>query len=214
MAGPAARAALRQGVSALGALSRPARERIAVTGFLLGDESAVDRLLARTYFAAASGAWAEYEEQPDHLVAFRSALASVGAAPERALDLGCGTGGTAAVMAALWPRCEVTGIDSSRRMIRRARERHLAPNLDFRVGDGLRLQVPDATCDLVASLNYLPFPGEVARVLRPAGHVVVASTFQPMGSGATEAHWRAHGFTLLDRADADRGSFEVYRYAA
>ena len=74
MEGRGARSALRTGVTALGTLSRPARERIAVTGFLLGSESAVDRLLARAYFAAASGAWATYEDQPDHLVAFRSAL--------------------------------------------------------------------------------------------------------------------------------------------
>lgn len=198
----------------LGSLSQPARERIAVTGFLLGSEGPLDRLLARSYFEVASRSWAVYETDASYHTSFLEGLAALDVEPKRAVDLGTGAGGTAYLLAQRWPACEVVGIDSSRFMVRSARRQRSAPNLQFRVDDGLRLQLPDGSVDLVTSLNYMPFPGEMRRVLAPDGHVLVASTFQGLGSRAVEAHWETFGFALHQRAGADRGSFEIYRRTA
>jgi SAM-dependent methyltransferase len=115
-------------------------------------------------------------------------------------------------MAQTWPDARVTGIDSSRRMVRLARRRHGdLPNLTFQAGDGLHLDLAEGFADLVTSLNYMPFPAEVRRILRPAGHVLVASTFQAVGSKAVAAQWEDHGFTLAAQENAAVGSFEIYR---
>jgi trans-aconitate 2-methyltransferase len=55
------------------------------------------------------------------------------AAPERVMDLGCGPGNSAAVLAERWPKSELTGLDSSPEMIAAARQAN--PNPRWRVGD-------------------------------------------------------------------------------
>jgi SAM-dependent methyltransferase len=193
-------------------ISQPSRERIAVTGFFLGNEPPLDRLLARTYFALSSRGWAGYETDEGHHAAFRTGLTQIATPPHDVIDLGTGTGGTAALLASTWPTARVTGIDSSRQMIRRARERHRGlAHLTFSTGDGLHLSIEDSSVDLVTSLNYMPFPGEVRRVLRPGGHVLVASTFQGIGSSAVAEHWRTHGCSLVAQEAVAGGSFELYR---
>ncbi len=47
----------------------------------------------------------------------------------------------------------------------------------FRVADAADLPYDDESFDLVTHLNMPPFIGEVARVLRPGGHVIVASSW-------------------------------------
>jgi SAM-dependent methyltransferase len=193
-------------------LSKPSRERIAVTGFFLGTESAVDRILARSYFGLSSRLWASYESSDSHHASFLAGLDGVDGVPRAVLDLGTGAGGTAAVMAQRWPDATVVGVDTSRRMIRTARQQYgRHRNLSFEVGDGLRLAVPSAGVDLVTSLNYMPYPAEMARVLRPSGQVLVASTFQSLTSDAVAAHWERHGFRLQAESTASAGSFQLYR---
>ena len=195
--------------------TRSARERIAVTGFFLGTQSALDQVLSRTFFELSNRRWAADEQGDSHHAAFRDGLARLAAAPSDVVDLGTGAGGTAALMARTWPSATVLGIDSSRQMIRRARREHPdLPHLTFAWGDGLRLALCDASADLVTSLNYLPYPGQVRRVLRPGGHVLVASTFQSVGTAAIEANWKQHGFVLEAQQDASVGSFELYRLGA
>jgi SAM-dependent methyltransferase len=199
-------------VEQIGRRTRPARERIALTGFFLGTEGPLDRFTSRTYFELSHARWAEYEVEDSHHLAFRDGLRRLSFEPASVVDLGTGAGGTAALMARTWPSATVFGIDSSRQMVRRARQQHAGvPNLRFEVGDGLRLQVAEESVELVTSLNYMPFPGEVRRVLRPGGSVLVASTFQGVGSAAIEANWKQHGFSLQAQDDAEVGSFEVYR---
>jgi SAM-dependent methyltransferase len=199
-------------VAGLDRRTRPSRERIAVTGFFLGTQSALDNLLSRAFFELSNRDWARAEEHESHHLAFRDGLSRITCEPSTVVDLGTGAGGSAAVMAKRWPAATVVGVDSSRQMVRRAREQHQGVvNLTFHLGDGLRLSLGDETVDLVASLNYMPFPGEVRRILRPGGLVLVASTFQSVGSAAIEANWSDHGFTLEAKQDAQRGSFELYR---
>lgn len=109
---------------------------------------------------------------PERLVAFQAALEHVPGDPRSILDLGTGTGDGAIALAARWPDAEVVGVDVSREMLEEARRK--APELRFEVGDGRRLDVPDGAFDLVAMNNVIPFADELARVVRPGGHVLLA----------------------------------------
>ena len=53
--------------------------------------------------------------------------------PGRVIDLGCGPGNSTAVLAERWPKCKLTGLDSSPDMIAAARKSN--PQMDWQVGD-------------------------------------------------------------------------------
>ena len=119
---------------------------------------------------------------PEHLAALAAALLYVRPAPERALDAGAGTGEGTLLIAREFPQARVRGVDISEEMIRTAREKvRLDPEgrVAFRVADAADLPYDDESFDLVTHLNMPPFVAEVARVLRPGGHVVVASSWGP-----------------------------------
>jgi SAM-dependent methyltransferase len=95
------------------------------------------------------------------------------------LDAACGTGRYAAYLAARGHR--VVGVDSSLEMLDRARVR--VPRAEFRRGDLNRLPLPDDAVDLVVCGLALahapalePVMAELARVLRPGGHLVISDT--------------------------------------
>ncbi len=74
------------------------------------------------------------------------------------------------------------GVDISEEMIERAKRRvGLDPEgrIAFRVGDAAALPWPDDFFDLVTMLNMPPFFSEIARVLRPGGHAVIAASWGP-----------------------------------
>jgi SAM-dependent methyltransferase len=102
------------------------------------------------------------------------ALAAVGGAPARILDLGTGTGRAAATLARRWPEADVLGIDLSPGMIEEARRQlppELAGRVRFEVGDASQLAFDDAAFDLVVLANMIPFFDELARIVAPGGHV-------------------------------------------
>jgi len=116
----------------------------------------------------------------EHLAPLAAALLYVKPAPERALDVGTGTGAGALLLAREFPQANVRGVDMSEEMIRAAQSKvGLDPSgrVAFRVVDAARLPYDDDSFDLVTHLNMPPFIDEVARVLRPGGHVVVASSW-------------------------------------
>jgi len=99
--------------------------------------------------------------------------------PDRAkvLEIGCGTGPIARVLAA-WPNVgEVVGVDPSPYLIDKARTLSPgAPNLVFEVGDGKGLRFKEASFDVVilhTVLTHVPTPeavlAEAHRVLRSGG---------------------------------------------
>ena len=100
-------------------------------------------------------------------------------------DLACGTGDLAFALGG--PSRMVVGLDVSYEMLRRARTRvseSLAPQ--FAAGDMIRLPLGDASVDVVTigyGLRNASCLGaaldEVARVLRPGGHVVTLDFFIP-----------------------------------
>lgn len=89
------------------------------------------------------------------------------------LDLGCGEGWyTAALAGALAEPAEVTGIDIAKDAIRLAAKQY--PGITWLVGSSAALPLADGSVDVVASL-FAPLPAaEIARVLRPGGHLLVA----------------------------------------
>jgi ubiquinone/menaquinone biosynthesis C-methylase UbiE len=120
---------------------------------------------------------------------FAGLAAASGARPgDRVLDIGCGTGHFTRVMAeAVAPDGSVQGVDPSGEAITRARRLTGLPNCTFSTGVAEALDAPDGTYDVVVSslmIHHLPDAlrsralGEMFRVLRPGGSVLVAE-FRP-----------------------------------
>ena len=108
----------------------------------------------------------------------RLALELVGSTPLKdcqVVDVGCGRGGMAALLAVRLG-ADVLGIDLSPEAIAFCRRAHVHPGVRFEVGDAEHLPVDDASRDVVTSLEsshtypgMRAFLGEVRRVLRPGG---------------------------------------------
>ncbi|MEO0966910.1 MAG: methyltransferase domain-containing protein [Cyanobacteria bacterium J06639_18] len=97
------------------------------------------------------------------------------------LDVGCGIGGSSRILAKDYG-FEVTGVTISPQQVERARE--LTPegiNAKFMVDDAMSLSLPDASFDVVWSVEAGPhmpdkavFARELMRVVKPGGLLVVA----------------------------------------
>ena len=108
----------------------------------------------------------------------RLVLELVGPTPlqdRRVVDVGCGRGGTAALLAARL-EARVLGIDLSPEAIAFCRQAHTHPYVSFKVGDAEHLPVEGNSCDVVTNLesshtypDMRAFLCEVQRVLRPGG---------------------------------------------
>lgn len=107
---------------------------------------------------------------------------------ERLLIVGVGTG---ADLPFVPDGTQVLAADLTPAMLEQARAhaRPGLPGLEFRVMDGMALELPDASFDaaiLHMVLEVIPDPArclaEVARVLRPGGRVAVFDKFLPEGS--------------------------------
>lgn len=97
--------------------------------------------------------------------------------PERILDLATGSGDLALSLRAACPRALVVGADFCLPMLVVARRKGLA---NLVVADGMRLAFADGAFDVLTVAfglrNMESWPGalaEMARVLRPAGHLLV-----------------------------------------
>ncbi|HKG14629.1 MAG TPA: class I SAM-dependent methyltransferase [Pyrinomonadaceae bacterium] len=106
--------------------------------------------------------------------------------PERcgqALEIGCGTGGFARLLAGRAER--VLAIDLSPQMIRLARERSRPyANIDFVEGDAMARQFPEGRFDCVATLttlHHMPFEAaltKVRNILKPGGTFVCLDLYR------------------------------------
>ena len=136
----------------------------------------------RRFFERAAPGWDQRTGagSVDHLAPLAAALLHVKPAPERALEVGTGTGEGALLLAREFPQARVRGVDLSEEMIRSAKHKvGLDPEgrIAFRVADAADLPYEDESFDLITHLNMPPFIAEVERVLRPGGQVVVASSW-------------------------------------
>ena len=117
-------------------------------------------------------------------------------AGQRVLDVACGSGTAALVVARRY--CDVTGIDYVPALIDRARQRAQVEgySVEFRVGDAQALPFPDATFDAVVSVYGMQFAPdqeqaarELVRVCRPGGRIGLAS---PMPEGWSGEWFATH----------------------
>jgi cyclopropane fatty-acyl-phospholipid synthase-like methyltransferase len=120
------------------------------------------------------------------------------------LDLGCGIGGTARLLARMHPKARVIGVTISARQVEIARARSaaegLADRLTFFVDDFTDLRTVGRPVDGAISIEsacHAPDPdkadviGEAARLVRPGGRLIVADGFRTSSTPL---------YPLLDRA--------------
>jgi ubiquinone/menaquinone biosynthesis C-methylase UbiE len=115
-------------------------------------------------------------------------------APERALVVGCGEGEPVLFLAREFPSARVRGVDPSPDSIGAASARvGLDPEgrVAFKQAKPRHLPFPDAFVDLVVVFEGRPAPGEIARVLRPEGRLILAYS-PPVGllAGVRERLWQ------------------------
>ena len=178
----------------------------------------------RSFFETAAPGWDERTGagSPEHLAAFAAAAAELSQAPERALDVGCGTGEGTLFLAREFPLARVRGIDISPQMIRLASAKvGLDPEgrIAFKVADASDIPWPADSFDLVAQLNMPPFFAEIARVLRPGGSVIVANSIGERTPFYTphsvlERGFRRKGLETVSEGSAGEGTYLIARLSA
>lgn len=173
------------------------------------------------YFDDLAIGWDERTGAPgaDHLAPLAVAVTKIDRRPERALDIGTGTGVAALFVAREFPRASVRGVDISEEMIHQAKSKvGLDPEgrVAFRVADASALPYDDGHFDLVTQLNMPPFFAEISRVLRHGGHAIVAASsgdrtpfFTP--DAVLERGFDRNGMVMVKADRIGAGSYFVAR---
>jgi demethylmenaquinone methyltransferase / 2-methoxy-6-polyprenyl-1,4-benzoquinol methylase len=129
--------------------------------------------------------------------------------PGSVLDVATGTAGVAIALAAATD-ARITGVDISEAMLERGRQRvegaGLAGRISLQVARAEALPFPQESFDAVSFtylLRYVADPAaavaELARVIRPGGHMASLDFYVPPNLGWRTA-WRAYTRTLLPAA--------------
>jgi ubiquinone/menaquinone biosynthesis C-methylase UbiE len=151
-----------------------------------------------------------------HEISERTASLAVAtvAAPNRVLDLGCGTGYLLRELASRYPDAEqLVGIDAAPAMVKTANAITQDDRLTFAVGVAEQIGYPDDAFDLIVSTTSFDHWSdqqaglrECARVLRRGGQLVLVDQFSPMlmptmlTSRRGKARTRSRATRLLLRA--------------
>lgn len=107
------------------------------------------------------------------------------AAQKTVLDLGCNNGYGTAILGR--DSARTIGVDVSPQSVQAALQNSAAPNIDYRVVDGLELPFEDATFDLIVSFQVIehifdvtPYLRNIRRVLKPGGTVIFTTPNAPI----------------------------------
>jgi len=161
------------------------REHVGPTPAAAQDQRRLQRVLSdrrtksQEFFSSSAGQW---DRVRDELFGDRFHLAALGAfaQPDWVVgDLGCGTGQVSAALAPFVSR--IIAVDASATMLQAAKKRlHGIDHVDLRRGELEALPIDDRRLDaavLMLVLHHVPEPtralAEVARVLKPGGHLVL-----------------------------------------
>lgn len=110
--------------------------------------------------------------------AYSDKLSSSGFRKGKILDVGCGFGGTAIVLARNFPDSEVTGIDLSEPLLQRAELAARSANLDKRVrfekADVQQIPYAEDSFDVVLNLNMVHLVEDPIRMLNEIERVLTA----------------------------------------
>lgn len=169
------------------------------------------------FFDRAATGWDERTGagSPAHLATLAAGLDALEMKPEKVLDLGCGTGAGTLFLAREFPTTSIRGLDLSREMIARAQAKiGLDPDarVSFRTGDAAQLPFGDDSFDLVTQVNMPVFFGQIARVLRPGGGLIIAASQgdrTPFSTPESLVRRKliAHGFGQIDAGAAGEGTW-------
>ena len=145
----------------------------------------------------------------------RAASLVKGWAPRRVLDLATGSGDLAIAIGRACPDADVVGADFCQPMLLESQKKGATRLIN---ADGTRLPFRDATFDVVTVAfglrNMASWPaaiGEMARVLRPGGHVLVLDFSLPSLSPLRAGYrFYLHHIlpTVAGLVTGDRGSYE------
>jgi len=132
-------------------------------------------------------------------------------AGKRVLDVGCGRGGTLAVVNQFFNVDLKVGVDLSPRAIDFCRRTHQFPNIRFEPADAEHLPFSDASFDVVlnveSSHSYLAieaFYREVKRVLVPGGYFLYTDVFARDKFDRQQAMLQEMGFFIEQERDITR----------
>jgi SAM-dependent methyltransferase len=113
------------------------------------------------------------------------------------LDIGCGEGYGAALLAA--KVASVDGVDVHTSVVAHAARAYGAANCRFHVYDGSRLPFPTGTFDAVVSFQVVEhivdadgFVEDAARVLRPGGHLILTTPNRTLRLAPGERPWNRY----------------------
>jgi len=151
---------------------------------------------------------------PEHYInknSVKLVLELVGDCPvdgERALDVGCGRGGTVHVLTNFYKPTAVTGLDLSSKAIEFCRQAHKDKRVSFHEGDAESLPFADASFDIVTNVesshsypNIHRFYSEVHRVLAPGGHFLYTDALSGPQVTDAIAYLNHLGLTLVRDRD-------------
>ncbi len=132
-------------------------------------------------------------------------LSRLGRTDLELIDVGCGTGW---LCERLRKYGRVTGTDFAQDVLERARQR--APEIAYMAGDFFALDLPKSGFDVVVSLEVLAhvadqpaFIGRLADLLKPGGHLILATQNRPVLERWSEIGPRMPG-TLRHWVDAQQ----------
>ena len=161
------------------------RQQLAASAAAIDDDRRLKQILERrktqseAFFSSSAGHWDRLREELFGATSHLRALAGL-LDPQQVIgDLGCGTGQMSQWLAPFSNR--IIAVDSSREMLRAARERLSGqPHVDLRQGSLEKLPIDAGELDvalLLLVLHHLPEPrralAEAARALKPGGRLLI-----------------------------------------
>ena len=137
------------------------------------------------------------------------------------LDLACGTGDIACLLAEKYPKAQITGLDLTDEMLDLARRRNHYLNVQFIKGDMGKLEQEPNSIDLITggyALRNAPdlhqLITEICRVLRPGGVATFLDFSKPSNQQAQKFQYYALKYWTGLWGIVLHGNHEVYSYIA